>query len=296
MSTQAAIAPAVISESRRLYWSVIREFWENRSLYLGPVTVAVLFLLGYFVSLLHTPVHVHFGTLHDPTQQEMPYNFAGVFIMGTTLLVSMFYCLDALYGERRDRSILFWKSLPVSDVTTVLAKATIPILIMPLLMFAITVATQAVMLLLSSAVMLTRGQNVAELWTQLRFFHMSFILLFHVLAIHGLWYAPIYGWLLLISAFARRPVFLWAVIPPVAIAVMEKIAFNTAHFGALLASRFFGGAPRNAPFEPNSMTMDSMTLLDVGKFFLEPGLWGGLIAAAAFLALAVRLRRSREPL
>ena len=59
-------------------------------------------------------------------------------IMGTTLLVAIFYCLGALHSERRDRSILFWKSLPVSDLTAVLAKATIPIVILPLLAFAIT--------------------------------------------------------------------------------------------------------------------------------------------------------------
>ncbi len=73
-------------------------------------------------------------------------------IMGATLLVTMFYCIDALYSERRDRSVLFWKSLPVSDLTTVLAKATIPILIMPLLMFAVTVFTQAALLLFGSVV------------------------------------------------------------------------------------------------------------------------------------------------
>ena len=62
--------------------------------------------------------------------------------MGTTFIVGIFYCLDALYGERRDRSILFWKSLPVSDLTTVLSKASIPLVVLPLLAFAITVVTQ----------------------------------------------------------------------------------------------------------------------------------------------------------
>ena len=80
----------------------------------------------------------------------------------------MFYCLDALHGERRDRSILFWKSLPVSDLTTVLSKASIPLVILPLLTFAIT-CHAVVMLLLSSAVLLVSGQSVATLWTKLSF-------------------------------------------------------------------------------------------------------------------------------
>ena len=72
-------------------------------------------------------------------------------------VVGVFYCLDALHGERRDRSILFWKSLPVSDLTTVLSKASIPLVILPLITFAIVIATQLIMLLLSSAAMLISG-------------------------------------------------------------------------------------------------------------------------------------------
>ena len=97
----------------------------------------------------------------NPMQQrnliEKPYDFAALLIMVTTFIVGVFYCLDALYGERRDRSILFWKSLPVSDLTTVLSKASIPLVILPLLTFAITVATQWIMLLLSTAVLAGRA-------------------------------------------------------------------------------------------------------------------------------------------
>ncbi len=106
----------------------------------------------------------------------------------------MFYCLDALHGERRDRSILFWKSLPVSDLTTVLSKASIPLVVLPLLAFAITVVTQCIMLLLSSAVLLASGLSVATLWTQLSLFQMSLMLLYHLVTVHALWHAPIY-WL-----------------------------------------------------------------------------------------------------
>src|SRR5207245_2315921 len=104
-------------------------------------------------------------------------------------------CLDALHGERRDRSILFWKSLPVSDLTTVLSKASIPLVVLPLLTFTITVAMQLIMLLLSSAVLLGSGLNVATLWTQLSFVQMSLLLLYHLMTVHALWPAPIYGWL-----------------------------------------------------------------------------------------------------
>ncbi|MGH9552689.1 MAG: ABC transporter permease, partial [Terriglobales bacterium] len=208
----------------------------------------------------------------------------------------VYYCLDALHGERRDRSILFWKSLPVSDLTTVLVKASVPIVIIPLLTFAITFATQAFMLLLSTAVLLGNGLSAATLWTRLPFFQMSLVLLYHLVAVHGLYYAPVYSWLLLVSAWARRAAFLWAALPPLVIYAIEKLVFNSSHFAAMLGARLSGGAgavsfPMRTGIPSHPLT--HLTLLD---FLLSPGLWIGLLVAAAFIAAAVRLRRYREPI
>jgi ABC-2 type transport system permease protein len=292
--------PVVIPASRRYYWSVRREFWENRSLYLAPMAVAVLFIAAFVIG--HNPhAHVHIG-LPDNAMQgrhvdafEQPYTIAALSLMGTTFFVAIFYSLEALHGERRDRSILFWKSLPVSDTTTVLAKASIPILFLPLITCVTVLVTQAIMLLLSSTVMLARGQNVADLWSHLPLWQMSLMLFFHMLAIHGLWYAPFYGWLLLVSAWARRAPFLWAALPPVVIGVIEKIAFNTSHFAALLGFRF-GGNSEDVPFTVGQMSMGALTMTDVVRFFTDPSLWTGLALTAVFLAAAIRLRRYREPI
>src|SRR5438552_1679050 len=234
-----------------MYWSVLRELWENRSIYVAPLAVAGLILFGFLISTIHLPAKMRAALTLDPMQQrelmEQPFNLVTLLIMGTTLIVAVFYCLDALHGERRDRSILFWKSLPVSDLTTVLSKASIPLLVIPLLSFAITVVTQWIMLLLSTAVLLGNGVSVATLWTQLPLFQMSLMLFFHLLGIHAFWYAPIYGWLLLVSGWARRAVFLWAALPLLAIGVVEKIAFNTSHFAAMLQNRMLG-APEAVSF------------------------------------------------
>src|SRR5260370_11832244 len=144
--------------------------------------------------------------------------------MGTGFIVGIFCSLVALYGERRDRSILFWKALPVSDLTTVLSKVAIPLVILPLLSFAIAVVTQFVMLLLSSAVLLGSGLSLGTLGARMSFFHMSLMLLYHILTPHGLWYAPLYGWMLLVSALAPRAPFIWAFVPPFVTWVIEKIA------------------------------------------------------------------------
>jgi ABC-2 type transport system permease protein len=293
-----AIAPAVMSTTRPMYWSVRRELWENRSIYIGPLAAAAVFILGFLISLIGLPHTMRALPTLDPADQHeavaMPYDFAAGLIMVTALIVGVFYCLDTLHGERRDRSILFWKSLPVSDLTTVLSKASIPLVVLPLLAFAITVATQLIMLLLSTAVLLGSGLSVATLWTQLSLFQMSLMLLYHLVTVHVLWHAPIYSWLLLVSGWARRAAFLWAILPVLAICVVEKIAFNTSHFLAMLGYRLEGG-PEAIAF-PGRFPIGPGMQLTPGKFLSSPGLWTGLVFAAAFLAAAVRLRRYREPI
>jgi ABC-2 type transport system permease protein len=282
-----------------MYWSVRRELWENRSIYIAPLVAAAVILFGFLISTIYLPGKMRAALALDPSKQRealaMPYDIAAGLIMLTALVVGVFYCLDALHGERRDRSILFWKSLPVSDLTTVLSKASIPLLVLPLLAFSITVATQLIMLLLSTAVLWASGLNVATLWTRLSLFQTSLMLFYHLLTVHVLWHAPIYAWLLLVSAWARRAAFLWAALPPLAIYVVEKIAFNSSYFVAMLENRLSGGGAE-AMTTPGSFPMDPMTHLTPGQFLISPGLWIGLIVAAAFLAAAVRLRRYREPI
>ncbi len=280
-------APAAITASRRLYWSLRRELWEHRSIYMAPLSAAAIFLPAFMIALMISPAH-----RHEPL--DRPYEFAAAFIMGTGFIIGIFYCLDALYGERRDRSILFWKSLPVSDLTTVLSKFAIPIVILPLLTFAITIVTQFVILLISSAFLLGSVQSVGTLGTRMSFFHMSLIFLYHILTVHGLWYAPMYAWLLLVSAWAPRAPFIWAFMPPFVIWGVEKIAFRSTHFLALLEHRLTGPEPAN--MAPGSSLMDIMSALTPLQFLSTPGLWIGLAIAAAFLAAAVRLRRYREPI
>ena len=292
-------APANIPASRRMYWSVRRELWEYRSIYIAPLAVAAIFLFGFLINMITLRRRMHGVWTLDPAQQhealDMPYEFAAGLIMGTAFIVGIFYSLDALYGERRDRSILFWKSLPVSDLTTVLSKVTIPLVILPLLSFAIAVVTQFIMLLLSSAVLLGSGLSVGTLWARMSFFHMSLMLLYHIVTVHGLWYAPFYGWLLLISAWAPRAPFMWAFLPPFVIWGVEKIAFQSSHFLAMLEYRLTGPEPSTIAAHRGTL-MDMISALTLAQFLSTPGLWVGLAVAAIFLAAAVRLRRYREPI
>jgi ABC-2 type transport system permease protein len=292
-------ATAAIPATRLLYWSVRRELWESRSIYLAPLAATAVYLFGFLLGTFRLPRRMAAALTLDPMSQhhfiERPYDFAALVIMGTAFVVGVFYSLDALHGERRDRSILFWKSLPVSDLTTVLAKASIPIVVLPLLSFALTVITHFIMLLVSTVVLAGNRQSVAMLWTQLPLLQMSVGLLYHLVTIHMLWYAPIYGWLLLVSGWARRLTFLWAALPPIAIGLIEKIAFNTSHFGEFMASRI-GGDVAGPAFNTEDMSMNAGAHLVPGHFLSSPGLWLGLGVTAIFLWAAARLRRSQGPI
>ena len=288
------IAPAAISATRPLYWSIRRELWENSFIYIAPLAVGVVVLFAFSISAIlgiwESALRIHAG--HGGEGVAIPYDLAAGLMMLTTILVSVFYCLDALHGERRDRSILFWKSLPVSDLTTVLAKASIPLVVLPLLVCVIIVAVQWIMLLVSSAVLLVTGQSVAAFWTHLSFFRMAMVTLYHLVTAHALWPFPVYCWLLLVSGWARRATFLWAVLPLVAIAGMEQIVFHTWHFAQLVGSRLIGDTQTPGYMFPSG----PMTHITPGIFLTSPGLWIGFAIAAAFLAAAVRLRRYQGPI
>jgi ABC-2 type transport system permease protein len=291
------VAPAAMLETRPFYWSVRRELWEYRSIYLAPLAGAGVALFGFLFVLARLPHTVRntmtLGQAAHPEALIQPYNFAAGLVMMAAFIVSIFYSLDALYGERRDRSILFWKSLPVSDLTAVLAKASIPLFVLPLLAFAITAVTELIMLLLSSMVLLASGLSVGAYWSQVQVFGRLLMLLYHLVTAHMLWYAPLYAWLLLISAWSRRAPFLWAALPPLAIHIFEKIAFHTSYFTQFLKYRFDGG--QDAAANMGDMPLDPGMHLTPGAFLASPGLWIGLVFAALFLLAAARLRRNREP-
>jgi ABC-2 type transport system permease protein len=288
------IVPAALSATRPMYWSVRRELWENRSIYIAPLAVAGVLLFGFLIATIGRAV-----ATGDPTRRAgvlAEHNgFAEGLIMATTMIVAIFYSLEALHGERRDRSILFWKSLPVSDLTIVLSKASVPIVILPLLTFAIIVVIQTIMAGLSTVVALGSHLNVPTPWSQMALFQMSVMLLYHLVTVHAIWHAPFYAYLLLVSAWARRAAFLWAFLPLLAIGVVEKIAFNTTHFAHMLGHRLSGPEAFDIKAMESATTHASM-MLDPGKFLSAPDLWIGLGFTALFLFAAARLRRYRGPI
>jgi ABC-2 type transport system permease protein len=299
LSPASDAAPAAsISRWRLFLWSLRRELWEHRYIYIAPPTVASLLLISFVISTWQLP-----GALREAAagvggvaRFMSGYSAVAFVVMVIGYLASVFYCLEALQGEKRDRSILFWKSLPVSDAITVLAKAVIPLVVVPVVIFGTVVAFNLVMVGVSTLVVIANGINPAELWSRLSVALMWAALL-QGLTFMTLWFAPLWAWLLMVSAWARRMAFIWAIAPVVALTAFDHVAFS--HYGVYLfvERRLAGGFGQAFSIGGQGKTpINRFEHLDPVRLFTNPELWVGVIVAVLFLYAAIRLRRSRAPL
>ena len=249
---------------KRYFWSVRRELWEFPSLYIAPLVAGGIALVTFIVN-----------SVRGVSMPFQPYAFAAGLIMGAAYIAVIFYALDTLYGERRDRSILFWKSLPVSDTTTVLAKLTVPLVISPLITFAVTAITFAATM------------PFAPLGAPL--LRTSWLVLYHMFTVHALWYAPLFGWMFIVSAWAKRAPFVWALVPAFLLVFVERMILGTSKLGAFL-TRHMTISP-DAIVRQGTMPIDPHTHLTPLAFVSDPGLWVGLSLTALLVGLAIQLRR-----
>ena len=318
MPFETAAAPSRLRRTQPFYWSVRRELWESRAIYLAPMIVAGILLFGMLIALGHSSGGSMHWTSGDQNQVIMsgrdggdhaaihrhltvtpafiaalPFEIMAAAVGVTGAVVGMFYCLGALFNERRDRSILFWKSMPVSNLVSVLAKAAVPMLVIPAVGFVVATVAQFATLLIALAGLTAHGQDPSILWSAAPFGEGSLVLIYGLIAL-ALWYAPIYAWLLLVSAWSKNMTFLWAVAPPLVLAVFERVAFGTGHVGDLSGYRLTG--VMRAAFQPSTGPRLNLANIDLAGFLATPGLWLGLIAAALMVAAVVWLRRRREPI
>ena len=281
------------------YWSVKRELWEHRSIFMAPLIGAGLVLFGFLIRIAHLAEVVRKAEHASPIEQTLkiaaPFGIGTFAIVGVAIIVGFFYCLGALYNERRDRSILFWKSLPVSNITTVLSKTFVPLVILPVMVFVVAIVTQLIMLGMGSAALSANGMSPATLWTHWPMLRMALILAY-LLVVVVLWYAPICGWLLLVSSWAKSKAILWAVLPALGLCIAEKIAFDTSRLFSLVDYRLNGWMSEALYYRKGMDVSDPLAMLTPVHFFSSPGLWAGLVVAAALLAGAIWFRRNREPI
>jgi ABC-2 type transport system permease protein len=302
-------APAAYPFTRLMVWCVRRELWENRSIIIAPFATAALLIFAVLSVSVKLIINPHpWGNVNGDIPSVglwIPYILIAAPVIGVGLIVAVAYCLGALQGERRDRSILFWKSLPVSDLTTVLSKASIAIIVMPLISFVAAMITQLVIFAMILTVVPLFGAKALLVWagapidyrtvqtllagTPIGYLTMS--MLYGVLAT-ALWHAPLYAWLLLVGGWARRMTFVWAIAPVIGLEIFERIVFGTDRLETLLQHRLYG----SISIAFTDMTNGDLPGLTPGRFLTDPGLWIGLAVAALFLGAAVLLRRYRQPI
>jgi ABC-2 type transport system permease protein len=280
---------------------VRREFWEHRALWIAPLVVAALMVVSAFVASVK--FRLTHGDMHDEGPQGMTMfsvmqGAVSMPLSLVTLIVLSFYLLDCLYAERKDRSILFWKSLPVSDNLTVLSKLLVALLVVPLGVFAL-----GLLVSLSFVGIWELNAAFGRLppipgWDTLAWLKGEMALV-ACLFVGVLWYAPFAAYLLVVSAWARRSPFLWATVPVVLAPLLERMAFGTTYLWKLLAYRTFGIWYTLFPYphlgRGRADALASMFgQLRFGAVFTDIDLWLGLAVAGVLLWAAMRLRRYRD--
>jgi ABC-2 type transport system permease protein len=302
---------------KALQVQIEREFWEHRGLWIVPLTIAAV-MLGAAAVFGHiqfdfNSAETHYdGPVAPPLVELVALGWAVPFYLAAVIQASA-YLIDCLYAERRDRSILFWRSMPVTDARAVLVKLLVGLVLVPLGAFLIAAVTS----LMGSAILVLRnhhviinGQRIAALWDTLAWLRMQAITLYGLLAAM-LWYAPFAAYLMLASVWARRSPYVWALVPPLLLMLLEHMVFGTHYIGRIANGGFkellhlayhledHGGVAGVAALQPADgddveNVRFSMQMLTPLHLLASARLWGGLAAAAGMIALAIRLRRYRD--
>ncbi|HEY7739186.1 MAG TPA: hypothetical protein VIB01_01090, partial [Steroidobacteraceae bacterium] len=215
--------------------------------------------------------------------------------------------LDSLYADRRDRSVLFWKSLPLSDAETVLSKFAVAAIVIPLVALVGAVLSQFVIAVGGSAKLALAGQAAGVMWNaQAISGGLVIAVVWSITAM--LWYAPVVGYLMLASAWAPKGPFLWAVLPPAGLYMLERVLLQTNHVGGFIKERMFGlvrlvrpeAAADVDPATGDEVRGQLIRLSDLDlagslqDFYTSADLWLGVIAAAVLVAAAMWVRRYRD--
>jgi ABC-2 type transport system permease protein len=295
---------------------VKREFWEHRSIWLTPATIAVVTVLMAATGLAigdgfryaADMAVVGASNVGDTERRALLIGaLSGVtilFVLAMSIL-TVFYCLDSLYAERKDKSILFWRSLPITDTETIVSKLLVAVVAIPVVTLLAVMATQLANLVIMSFWVSAKGGSPGHLlWDFGAIFDIWGATLIFLLAL-PLWLAPFIGWLLFVSAFSKRSPILIAFLPIVVLPMLERMIFGTHLLGHAFFVRsaelplFSKGLISPEIFEDEGIrlsadTVSVLSIIDLGKFLASPSLWAGIVVCALFATAAVYVRRYRD--
>ncbi len=284
-------------------WLLRREFWENKSILIVPAVIG-----GFLIAAaLFGRVQIEGLAFPSPDQNRalggtVLFAFGAVFIIAM-LLYCFWYLLDCLYADRKDRSVLFWKSLPITDSATVFSKLFFGLIVIPLVYFAAADLSSLLMAIILNVRSSSLGASLwhPELWLQVQ------VLWAYLTLTAPIWYLPVAGWLLLVSAWAKRAVILWATLPLLGVFLAERLFIGSNFCLRVLADRL-GRYPDHALADVEHQahwvsgpgghgiigtTSSVWSMLDPIGFITSPATWIGVIIGGAMIAGAIQLRMRR---
>jgi ABC-2 type transport system permease protein len=324
---------------KTMKWLLRREFWEHKgSMFWAPLVVAAILLAALTGSLLYglaqhhlrldvggnqIPIAGVYNHLAPQARAEMANMLASGYLAVSAPLFMMlgfvvfWYCLGALYDERRDRSILFWKSLPASDEMTVLSKVLTAACVSPVITIAAGTVLSLVFLVIACIALAWNGISIFTAVLASPNLYLSPLALLSLLPVYVVWALPTIGWLLMVSSWARSKVFLWAVgAPLVALAVAKWISLLLINFGEgsghlfdvvrdIVAQGLAGLIPgvwfSYKGIDPSTLHQPGMHALDVPAVVSQSWMtlgsidaWVGALAGIAMIYAAMRIRRWRD--
>jgi ABC-2 type transport system permease protein len=295
---------------------VKREIWEHRSLYITPAVVGLVLTLAVMTAFVFASGYQHIVDMGIVGAQNMvgdaerraamfallmgntaPFLFAGV-------ILTIFYCLDSLYAERKNKSILFWRSLPITDAETVISKLLTAMVAIPLIALAVIIVTHLVVLILTSLyVSFQGGSSVFLIWKSAPVFDVWAGMLVFMLLL-PIWYSPFIGWFLFVSAWTKRSPLLMAFLPLVVVPTLEYWVLRTHVIWDAIQTRFeqlpmFRGIDPERLFDEHDFIGDAelvslVAYIDIGKFLTSPAMWAGVVVCGLFITAAIYVRRYRD--
>jgi ABC-2 type transport system permease protein len=284
-------------------WLVRREFWENRAIWMIPAVLGGLMILAALfgrIDLMTLPSQVPSRAVGGGFLLAVAATF---FVIMS--IYSTWYLLDCLYADRKDRSVLFWKSMPISDTTTVMSKLATALIVIPVVYFAAADLTTLMMaFIISVRASSTMGGALwhVDLWLQLQ------TLWIYLIVTTALWYLPLAAYLLVVSAWAKRAVMLWSLLPPLALLLAERWFLGTHVIASQIGERLVGYARLAFHDSPGccswvTTVVDNDTIrtpasiwgfFNVGGFFSSPETWIGAAVGVALIVCAIQLRTRRS--
>jgi ABC-2 type transport system permease protein len=287
-----------------------REFWEHRVLWVAPLAVAVLYLAA---CVFITGIRMGGIDIENTAGPDLPdglvIGLVGSQLLFTGLLlllmsvVGFYYLVDCLYAERKDRSILFWKSMPVSDSATVLSKLLVATIVVPVGVVALGLVTNT----LGFGILYARFHDTQVMqhlgWSNSDMWLRANVLLLVDVVVFALWYTPFFGYQLLISAWAKNAALAWTVLPPLVLILGEKLLFNTWHLAQLLGYRLGGFTRDLGGAQGFGVSMDRdghqslsgmLSNINALPLLTRVDLWIGVVIGAVLIFAAIRIRRYRD--